>query len=780
MKKYLFIIASILIASTLLIVGNAKAIGRCELEVTNGPGDDPCVVINDLEPFDEGYQSYYRECGLSKIIERINENKNYCKFRTAKNVDSIRTFNMVLFQPNGVPDHELKFSDITESTETKLKWLEAANIKRSTHLVGWKFAFDNYDNDICLGDPNSNGNCDKDSNSSSSKSIFTEKNWDKDHNVSILIPDRRNSKTYKSKLIIEGPDEDCDHCAMPGFELKNKKALLSLNEMEIEVENGRSLVVVEDGGFFMANTHIETKNAAMIFRGPSSSMQTRDAFTEAYGFTHLEGSMDELGDNVNNIEGTIEGTVFDFTNKMPNNFDPVKFFNEDIKTRFKELEFGSNPLYRFSYGIADVASALVSCTMIDENNCSLNMDIAVFAIDRDGYVVEMKTDNRNLDLSEIRANGVYFTRNGKRLFIDGYRYESSGSSEETIECNLLPTDTSEPTIICPISFVYSIVEGINLYSSSSSKTPSAKMLKLGDILTIKAFNNEDIEEIDDSYFDEQNREIKITTIESFKAIHCSVTTNSCNDDAHECALSCSDEFQLAAVTTGGFRTYTLSSPSLSDITFSNDGHKLIKKVGINLDLNAEYITPMGEMIVLHACENHSTVNSDGMCTVTKGFELSIDGENIYPECEGKPVPSADGKECVCKDPNLEPVNKYSDVVCLQPCEDGETRSWTGRCVAEEDEINDTSKTTQPEVNEDENKEIEEFEEDLSSQENDWGDLIGDDNNSDDDRAFTDTAVEAGGCTLAPNTSVSTSSLLSMMFLTLITGLGLIRRRTQSR
>jgi hypothetical protein len=767
MKKYLSIIVLALIASSLLVVGNAKAIGRCELEVRNVDTDDPCVVINDLEKFDKGYNDYYRECTLPKIIEEINKNAGYCHASGR---------NMVLFQPEGVPNHDITFDEITESTETNIEWLESIHIKRNISFDGWKFAFEGN----CLGDPEGNGDCDDDSNSENSNAVGTEKNWDEDHNVSILIPDRLDNKDiYRSKLIIEGPsrnDEDVESDnALPGFQIDvvdNGKSL-ALLDMDIVVESGRSLIFVKDGVFLMASTHIEAKDVNFIYRGDSDRIikYSRANANATY-------SIEELGNNSNNIRGRIKDTVFEFTNKMPRNFDPTTFFNEIMRTRFDGLKLGNNPLYRFSWSIADMGSAFLSCTMADDESCLLNTDIDIFAIDEDGYVVQMQTDDGRLALLRIGIDGVYFTRNGKRLLIDGYRHEGVDSSNNVIECGLLPMDTAEPTIVCPKTLMDGVGEGVFLYPSESAHAPVAKIVAHGDASTIKSFNGSMIAEV---YFDEENREIRVVKVESFKTIYCSVSTTSCSPDEHQCMISCSDEISVPLGTRGAFETFSIAPLKLTGIRITNNTRALLKTPGEVLDWDIGYITPRGDRIILRSCMAHSIVNSDGECIAADGFETSSDGIANYPECKGEPIPSADGTECVCEDSELEPAKKYSDILCLQPCGDGERRSWTGRCVAEEDESDDTDKTIQLE-DDDENEETGEVEEDLSYQEDGWGSLIGSNNDSDNSHEGgepTNTAIEAGGCTLAPNTAASPSGILPIMIIILLTGLGIVRRKARS-
>src|SRR3989338_2446410 len=76
--------------------------GPCELNVEVGDEEDPCIVINDLKPFAEKEEKYYKSCSLSKIASAIQEETygdHYCKFNDGEDA------RVISFQTSNWPQH---------------------------------------------------------------------------------------------------------------------------------------------------------------------------------------------------------------------------------------------------------------------------------------------------------------------------------------------------------------------------------------------------------------------------------------------------------------------------------------------------------------------------------------------------------------------------------------------------------------------------------------------------------------------------------------------------
>ncbi|MBI2093060.1 MAG: hypothetical protein HYT75_08745 [Deltaproteobacteria bacterium] len=267
-------------------------VGPCELVVEEDDVNAICVVMpnySNLTGAAAKYSSSYEnECSsLKKIVDDIYANNfdfseksdlgnKYCQFGSKEsfaNIDVFKnsTVRVISFQPEGMPSaNYTTVNDIKTSEEIEIKKTITLKGNNAFFLVGATTLWPDDKHDPCLGDPDDDGPCEKDTNSTYLywdspflKGAYLTRiselsNWVEDHDVTILDPRRTAiegdygdegfpefalevSQDYRANIVVELDDNE------PALVFK-KGVKAVLRNLKITLRGDKGYIMkIEDG-----------------------------------------------------------------------------------------------------------------------------------------------------------------------------------------------------------------------------------------------------------------------------------------------------------------------------------------------------------------------------------------------------------------------------------------------------------------------------------------------------------------------------------------------------
>lgn len=732
---HLIVMAALLIAITcahvpVVAASDAESIRSCQTNPFSYREDDalPCIVYNHperLEKFDD-----VEHCTLDRITAALAESDSrFCRVHRSKEE------RLILLQPERGAGTDDDLAEIVASHSTEATLHHPVTVRESLSIFGWPFIWRDVDDERCFGSELQG----RDMTPASQLCLFHQpssypdqhhyQNISEEKRPAMIFPFRQDFRGYLVgpfapfvQAVREGYeaepvndyrgyleiDLDCRECAaffvdaLADANDDLQAGMLDLRDLRIHANDAGTTLIRVGADCLVENRYGDERTLRSAVRLVRNRVIMQEAsglivlpspeHATSYVSDHQDEDYNAVRPNV--FTGTVQTEVFAFESDCPEDFDPAVYFGPHFRrpsdswapdpvpgvfAAFPRSSYATTAApfsFRDTYGAEERKP--LDCTAVNAAVCALEGDVEVFTVDRQGAVVAAATERQEemTLLTEYSEHQIYFTRTGRRILSTAMTMH--GGEGTTCFVNRLRgvafCDHAERTFRDD-----EVVKELYLRSGSSD-LPEYRLVPFDEAHILTSADGTLSIEGRMELIDAAGNVFLI--IPAGPVLHCAVTSCEEGDDVERCTVECSGDPESASwneTSTGDDDARIVLHQYDAGIA-ETDFSLQLSPAGLTLERpirNAfpgsdDLYTSTAQRIFFHECEGDATDDQCEFITPPGGDprELCDDGLLVHDPITG---------ECVCPDPDREPVVRDGRLLCLERCAAFAVRDQFGRC-----------------------------------------------------------------------------------------------------